>query len=442
MRGCDDDDDSDALQAYLRDIAKLPRLTRRRRARARPRIQSDGDEAALRRLVEANLRFVVSYAKRYRGLGVSFLDLIHEGNLGLIEAARRFDPDAQRQVHHLRGVVGAPGDDARAVGQTRAFSFPQKLSAVAARFGREVVDLTEQLQRSPTSRDCRRLDISEGDVEALMRIGDRDVSLSDHVGGTGDDGRPELGDMLEQASVPPAEDELIHAGLHAGSRDALGELDGKEREVVGCASASMRRRAAHAAGDRRPLRLSRERVRQIESRAKEKLRRSKRAGLRSFDCDPTATADPYTSRPPVRMPCPLCDDTGWKPVEADGVRRVVRCDCWREGLTRAAARRREHPAALSALRSRNFVTYQREAARARSSRRERFAERFPAVARACSRRPARRRQDAPRGRGPEAGDLTHGRARPVLRHARSAARHPQHLQPARSAPPSSTSCGR
>ena len=85
-------DDAGTLAAYLREIAKLPRLTADEERSLGALIQNDHDEAALTRLVEANLRFVVSYAKRYRGLGVSFLDLIHEGNLGLIEGARRFDP--------------------------------------------------------------------------------------------------------------------------------------------------------------------------------------------------------------------------------------------------------------------------------------------------------------------------------------------------------------
>src|SRR5688500_2844066 len=85
--------DSDALQAYLRAIARLPRLTPQEERELARRVQQDGDEDAFRRLVEGNLRFVVSYVKRYRGLGVSFIDLIHEGNLGLMEAARRFDPD-------------------------------------------------------------------------------------------------------------------------------------------------------------------------------------------------------------------------------------------------------------------------------------------------------------------------------------------------------------
>src|SRR5512133_1068716 len=84
--------DAQTLQAYLHEIARLPRLTAEQERELGRRIQEDKDEAALKRLVEANLRFVVSYAKRYRNLGVSFLDLIHEGNLGLLEAARRYDP--------------------------------------------------------------------------------------------------------------------------------------------------------------------------------------------------------------------------------------------------------------------------------------------------------------------------------------------------------------
>ena len=70
-------DDSDALKAYLQAISRIPRLTAEEERELATRVKADGDETALRRLVEGNLRFVVSYAKRYRGLGVPFLDLIH-----------------------------------------------------------------------------------------------------------------------------------------------------------------------------------------------------------------------------------------------------------------------------------------------------------------------------------------------------------------------------
>jgi RNA polymerase primary sigma factor len=277
--------EADALHAYLRGISKLPRLTADEERELGLRIQQDRDEAALRQLVEGNLRFVVSYAKRYRGLGVPFLDLIHEGNLGLMEAARRFDP--QRNVKFITYAVWwiRQAITHALSGQTRAFSLPQKLSAVAARFGREVTELTEQLQRTPTAREIADdLDISEGEAEALIRIGDRDLSLSDHVIGRDDSEGPELGEVLQQATVPPAEEALVHRRLHEGVRGALGELDDKEREVIELRFGLDRDgepRTLQEVGD--ALGLSRERIRQIEAKAKDKLRRSKRAGeLRSY----------------------------------------------------------------------------------------------------------------------------------------------------------------
>jgi RNA polymerase primary sigma factor len=277
--------ESDALQAYLRGIARLPRLAAHEEHDLGVRIQRDRDEAALRRLVEGNLRFVVSYAKRYRGLGVPFLDLIHEGNMGLMEAARRFDPE--RNVKFITYAVWwvRQAITHALSGQTRAFTLPQKLSSVAARFSREVSDLAEELHRTPTAGEIARgLDISEGEAEALIRIGDRDLSLSEHMAGRGGEEGPELGDLLEQDAVPAAEDLLIHRRLYARVHAALGELDAKEREVIELRFGIDRDgepRTLQEVGD--VLKLSRERIRQIESRAKEKLRRSKRAGeLRSY----------------------------------------------------------------------------------------------------------------------------------------------------------------
>ena len=82
---------SETLKKYLQEISRLPRITPDEEKTLGDKIQR-GDKAALRKLVEANLRFVVSFAKRYRNCGLSFLDLINEGNIGLIEAAKRFNP--------------------------------------------------------------------------------------------------------------------------------------------------------------------------------------------------------------------------------------------------------------------------------------------------------------------------------------------------------------
>jgi RNA polymerase primary sigma factor len=236
------DDDGSTLGVYLREIAKLPRLTVDEERALGYRIQQERDDGAIRRLVEANLRFVVSYAKRYRGLGVSFLDLIHEGNLGLIEAARRFDPD--RNVKFITYAVWWIRESMMHVlaDQTRAFSFPPKLFAE-------------------------------------LRHGHADVSLNDPVGTPQDGPMRELADVLAQDLVPPIEDELIHQSDLEELAAALGDLDWKEREVVRLRYGleDDEPRTLQEIGDR--MHLSRERVRQIESRAKEKLRRS--AKLRS-----------------------------------------------------------------------------------------------------------------------------------------------------------------
>jgi RNA polymerase primary sigma factor len=285
-RTLDAEAESDALQAYLRAIAKIPRLTAHEERELATRIKQHGDEDALRRLVEGNLRFVVSYAKRYRGLGVAFLDLIHEGNLGLIEAARRFDPDRNvKFITYAVWWIRQAITHALSL-QTRAFSLPQKLSGTAARFGREVAELTEQLDRAPTPREIADdLEISEADVDALIRIGASDLSLNDRVaGGRGDDDGVELGELLQQGTVPAVEEEMVQRAMIDRVRGALSELDPKEREVVELRFGLDRdgeMRTLQEIGD--ALHLSRERIRQIEARAKEKLRRSKRANeLRSY----------------------------------------------------------------------------------------------------------------------------------------------------------------
>jgi RNA polymerase primary sigma factor len=232
--------DATTLAAYLREIAKLPRLSVEDERDLGARIQRDRDESALARLVESNLRFVVSYAKRYRGFGVPILDLIHEGNLGLIEAARRFDP--ARNVKFIsyavwwirQSMMHALSD------QTRAFSIPAKLLTTLCHGG-------------------------------------SDVSLNDPVGADSDGPSREVGDtlVLDQVAV---DDEMIHQSDLNELAHALRGLDGKERAVV---------RLRFGLGDDRPrtlqeigerLHLSRERVRQIESRAKAKLRRSTTLG--------------------------------------------------------------------------------------------------------------------------------------------------------------------
>lgn len=274
--------EAETLRAYLHEIAQVPRLSAEEERQLAGRARA-GDEDAVARLVEANLRFVVSFAKRYRGMGVAFLDLIHEGNLGLIEAARRFDPDRNVKfityaVWWIRQAILHMLSD-----QTRIVSMPAKLAGPASRLASRVARLSAELQRPPTTHEVARdLAISDADADALIRMGGDDVSLSDRVGGSDDDDGRELGDLLPQQTVPAVVQELVHEAALGQLRRALRELDPRERSVMELRFGLHGGEALtlQEIGDR--LGLSRERIRQIESRAKEKLRRDGRvSGVRN-----------------------------------------------------------------------------------------------------------------------------------------------------------------
>src|SRR6188768_1025616 len=167
----DSGSESDALQAYLRAISRIPRLTPEEERELGRRIREHGDQDALRKLVEGNLRFVVSYTKRYRGLGVSFLDLIHEGSLGLMEAAKRFDPERNVKfisyaVWWVRQAIFHALSE-----QHRIFRLPQKLSGQVSKVGSAKTTLTAELDRAPTTAELAlRTDLSEHEVENALKV--------------------------------------------------------------------------------------------------------------------------------------------------------------------------------------------------------------------------------------------------------------------------------
>jgi RNA polymerase primary sigma factor len=270
----------DTLNVYIREIARFKPLTPDEEKELGRRIQ-DGDQEALKRLVESNLRFVVHYAKRYRGLGLAYMDLIHEGSLGLMEAAKRFDPG--RNVKFIsyavwwvrQAIFHALSDHAR------VFRLPQKLSGQVSRLSTAREKLKSELERVPTTEElAERTALSKEAVEQLLLAAGDDVSLSATVG---DEGNLELGDTLEQELIPSVELEMIRTSFERRIQTMVDELEDKEREVI-------KMRFGLDGEDPKTLQeigeamgLSRERIRQIESRAKEKLRRSREAqGLRGY----------------------------------------------------------------------------------------------------------------------------------------------------------------
>jgi RNA polymerase primary sigma factor len=270
----------DSLNAYIREIAKFKPLSAEDEKDLGRRIQQ-GDQEALKRLVESNLRFVVSYAKRYRGLGLSFLDLIHEGNLGLMEAAKRFDPE--RNVKFISYAVWWVRQAIfHALSEhSRVFRLPQKLSGQVSKVERAREGLALELERPPTTEElARKTELSEEQVEILLLASGDDVSLSTAVG---EDGSMEFGDTLEQDTIPSVELEMIRTSFEEQIQAMVAELEEKEREVIRMRFGldGEEPRTLQEIGE--ALGLSRERIRQIESKAKEKLRRNREAqGLRGY----------------------------------------------------------------------------------------------------------------------------------------------------------------
>jgi len=264
---------SESLKKYLKEISRLPRVTVKEERELGQRIQK-GDMPALKRLVEANLRFVVSYAKRYRGCGLSFLDLINEGNIGLIEAAKRFDPDKGVKfityaVWWVRqSIIHALSD------QSGAFRLPQKQANLLYRIGRAQANLRTELKRTPSTEEiATKMEVTVEEVSTLLQVSDDNISLSALIDEEHDF---HLADKLKQDTIPAADLVLLKNSLRGLLRGALTELDPKEERVL-------RLRFGLDGAEPKTLKeigemmnLSRERIRQIEAQALDKLHRSQK----------------------------------------------------------------------------------------------------------------------------------------------------------------------
>jgi len=264
---------SESLKKYLKEISRLPRITADEERVLGARI-ARGDHESLKRLVEANLRFVVSYAKRYRGCGMSFLDLINEGNIGLIEAAKRYDPGKNVKfityaVWWVRqAIIHALSD------QSGAFRLPQKQANLLYRIGKAQASLRTELRRSPSAQEiATRVSVSAEEVTNLLQVADDNISLSAVID---EEHEFHLADKLEQSTIPSADLVLLRSSLKRHLRQALGDLDAKEERVL-------RLRFGLDGADPKTLKeigemldLSRERIRQIEAQALEKLNRSQK----------------------------------------------------------------------------------------------------------------------------------------------------------------------
>jgi len=264
----------DALRLYLKEISKFPQLTPEEEKEVGARVQK-GDEEAFRRLIEANLRFVVAMAKKYARSGYPLHELINEGNLGLIEAVSRFDPSRGVRFITYASWWIRQAILAAIAHHGQVFSLPPKLKHELYRFETKVARLTQELGRRPSVDEIsKELGMTEEDVRGMMEGPPTEVSLSTPVGEENDTG---LEDLIEDPSVAPVDEVMIAQSFEEQLQTLLSQLDEKERVII---------ERRFGLGDRDPqtlaeigsdLHLSRERIRQIEERALLKLRRSQRA---------------------------------------------------------------------------------------------------------------------------------------------------------------------
>lgn len=223
------DESYDLLNQYLQEIAKVPRLTPERERELGRRVQ-ENDKIALEELVKANLRFVVSYAKRYRNSHVHFLDLINEGNIGLIHAAKKFDPEKNVKfityaVWWIRqSILHALSE------QAGAFRLPPKRANLMYRLEKAIATAMTEGNHIPTPDElAQSLGVSVKEVQTLLQANADNYSLNAELD---DESHTELADVIEQTTIPSAEDEMQEQSRRDELLLHMSELSPKERLVL------------------------------------------------------------------------------------------------------------------------------------------------------------------------------------------------------------------
>ena len=268
--------DAGTLDKYLQDIAKERLLTPDEEVELAQRIRL-GDQRALDQLVRSNLRFVVSVAKQYQNQGLSLQDLITEGNLGLIKAARRFDETRgfkfiSYAVWWIRqSILQAVAE------QSRVIRLPLNQVGAISRLKKAAAMLEQEYHRKPTTEElARELDLSEAKVQALMGMNLRQISTDAPL--DDDDEGNFLDVYVEQDSVATDEAVENESSQNAVKR-SLNALSDKERQVIDMYYGIDTPREYSLDEIAMELGISRERTRQIRDRALKRLRTDNHAAL-------------------------------------------------------------------------------------------------------------------------------------------------------------------
>lgn len=273
-------DVDDPVRMYLKEIGKIPLLTSEEE-RELARRSYEGDESAGQRLAEANLRLVVSIAKKYSGRGMQLLDLIQEGNLGLIRAVEKFDyrkgyKFSTYATWWIRQSISRAIAD-----QARTIRIPVHMVETINKLIRASRQMVQELGREPTSEELsRRLDMPAAKIEEIMKISMEPVSLETPIGEEYDS---HLGDFIEDENVPVPSDAAAFSLLRMELLQVLESLTDREKTVLRLRFGLDDGKARTLEEVGREFNVTRERIRQIESKALRKLRHPSRSRkLRDF----------------------------------------------------------------------------------------------------------------------------------------------------------------
>ena len=264
----------DPVRMYLKEIGKIPLLKPHEEVELARRMH-EGDELAKQRLVEANLRLVVSIAKRYVGRGMLFLDLIQEGNLGLIKAVEKFDyvkgfKFSTYATWWIRQAITRAIAD-----QARTIRIPVHMVETINKLIRVSRQLLQELGRDPKPEEiAKEMDMTEDKVREIMKIAQDPVSLETPIGEEEDS---HLGDFIPDDDAPAPAEAAVYSLLKEQIEDVLGSLNEREQKVLKLRFGLEDGRARTLEEVGKEFDVTRERIRQIEAKALRKLRHPSRS---------------------------------------------------------------------------------------------------------------------------------------------------------------------
>lgn len=259
----------DSIRLYLRDIKKLPLLTADEEMKLAMRVKR-GDKEARAKMIQSNLRFVISIAKRYSNLGVSMMDLIEEGNMGLMKAVGKFNPKRGYRFSTYAAWWIRQYISRAIANQGKTVRMPVYIIELLMRFKKTTEHLTNSLKRKPRSSEiAKRMKIPIKRVKQLNKMVSGISSLNAPVG---DEGSTEFLDLIEDVNMTSAVDELSNFLTQERIKGLLEKMSKREKKIL-TLRFGLKDGVPHTLRDTaKNFGITRERVRQIESVAMKKMK--------------------------------------------------------------------------------------------------------------------------------------------------------------------------